>query len=101
MTTNHTPGPWRIVGGTEVRGGGTIICNTADYRVPNPDLEAVASPDARLIAAAPDLLAALEELIAEWDATHADEDHRTGYTLDTGGIRMARDAIARATGADQ
>ena len=60
-----------------------------------------ADQSARLIAAAPDLLAALEELIAEWDAKHADEDYRTGYTLDTGGIRMARDAIARATGADQ
>ena len=46
-----------------------------------------------------DLLAALQELIGEWDAVHADEDHRTGYTLDTGGISMARAAIARATGA--
>jgi hypothetical protein len=33
---------------------------------------------------------ALRELVGEWDASHAHEDHRTGYTLDTGGIRMAR-----------
>lgn len=44
------------------------------------------------------LLAALQELLAEWDARHADEDHRTGYTLDTAGIAAARAAIAAATG---
>ena len=53
---------------------------------------------ARLIAAAPDLLDALMEIVAEWDTRHADEDHRTGYTLDTGGIAQARAVIARATG---
>ena len=54
--------------------------------------------NARLIAAAPELLEALQELVAEWDARHAAEDHRSGYTLDTAGIAMARAAIAKATG---
>ena len=53
---------------------------------------------ARLIAAAPDMLEALLEVVGEWDSSHADEDHRSGYTLDTGGISQARAAIARATG---
>jgi hypothetical protein len=52
MQTTHPPGLWRVVGGTEVRGAdGTIICNTADYRVPKPDMVAFAQPDAALIAA--------------------------------------------------
>jgi hypothetical protein len=51
-----------------------------------------------MIEAAPDLLAALLEVVGEWDSSHADEDHRSGYTLDTGGISQARTAIARATG---
>lgn len=94
-STQHTPGPWAIASGhdarvhsiDDARGHAIGELVYADARKP---------ADARLIAAAPDLLAALEELIAEWDAEHADEDHRTGYTLDTNGIRMAREAIARA-----
>lgn len=49
--------------------------------------------------AAPDLLAALEELVAEFDAMNADRDPaRDGQFLDTGGMGMARAAIARARG---
>ena len=51
-----------------------------------------------LLSAAPEMLEALSELVAEWDALHADETHRTGYTLDTLGIQLARAAIAKATG---
>jgi GAF domain-containing protein len=61
----HTHGPWRVVGGTEVRGGhfgGVIICDTSQFRVPHPDAQAFAAPDARLIAAAPALLEALQTL---------------------------------------
>ena len=54
--------------------------------------------DRALIAAAPELLLALSELISEWDEQHAEEDHRTGYTLETYGMVLARAAIAKATG---
>ena len=40
------------------------------------------------------LAQALDELVAEWDTSHADEDHRTGYTADTFGIELARRAPA-------
>jgi hypothetical protein len=93
--SKHTPGPWRVVGGTEVRAGGTIVCNTADYRVPKPDHEAVALPDAALIAAAPDLLAALQALTAEY------EPNLKTFALNAPRRAIwenARAAIARATG---
>ena len=99
MTVPFTPGPWTIADGHDRRVH--LIDDSRGHAVGEIVYADTRKPaDARLIAAAPDLLAALEELIAEWDATHADEDHRTGYTLDTGGIRMAREAIARATGGE-
>ena len=41
-------------------------------------------------------LKALDELVAEWDEQHRDEDHRTGYRLDTFGIQLARAVLAKA-----
>ena len=60
METKHTPGPWisNDLGLQNVKGDG-IAAYAADC-YPNDD-------DARLIAAAPDLLAALETLTREWD----------------------------------
>jgi hypothetical protein len=100
MTVPFTPGPWNVQSHDLQQ---RIKAGAATIALPcmNDHVSALqCSANARLISAAPDLLAALEELIAEWDAMHADEDHRTGYTLDTGGIRMARAAIARATGGE-
>jgi hypothetical protein len=95
----HTSGPWSVdpsksfyvFGPARLSkqaglSHGPFICNASSQA------------NAHLIAAAPDLLYALRELVAEFDSRHADEDHRTGYTLDTGGIAAARAAIARATG---
>jgi hypothetical protein len=65
MNTNHTPGPWQVRGRTNVfPAGGTsrIIANCAGYSTNGPDWEEVNEENeanARLIAAAPDLLAAL------------------------------------------
>ena len=59
---NPTPGPW------EIRDGGEEVYGTAIYEVGAHDLDPLAAvqneADARLIAAAPDLFAALEELQA-------------------------------------
>jgi hypothetical protein len=43
---------------------------------------------------------AILELLAEWDSKHKREDHRTGYTLDTYGIQLARQAVKPQNEAD-
>jgi hypothetical protein len=56
--------------------------------------------NARLIAAAPDLLAALSELLAEWDERDriAAQEPGCGGLNETGGVVLARAAIAKARG---
>lgn len=81
MTSKHTPGPW-VAHETLVlfpkNAGGFDIRNC-----PNPE------SNARLIAAAPDLL----------DAIRAFVDHGTCFSEDD--MREARAAIAKATGETQ
>lgn len=89
MTTSHTPGPWRTVGGTEVRAGVGVICETAQYRAPTLSQQAVA--DARLIAAAPELLSALQQAL-KW----ADQDCPVACMHE---VQKVRAIIARATNA--
>ena len=65
--TRHTPGPWvveHVYDGSrtvaEMRSQHLVCVNTTEHRAPAP-CEAVAA-NARLVAAAPDLLVALREL---------------------------------------
>jgi hypothetical protein len=59
--TNHTPGPWHLIDQTEIRNArGCTVCVTSEYRVPGREQEAIA--DARLIAAAPELLNILQTI---------------------------------------
>lgn len=80
MTARHTPGPWRInPGAGEVRG--------ADWNVIVADVASDA--DARLIAAAPDLFALANAVIAA---------HHAGRDVPPHLLRMAHIAQALATG---
>ena len=99
-TVNHTPGPWTVFK-SPVRKA-LLIHAKDDLLVADlgDDETGTQEANARLIAAAPDLLAALSELVAEWDNDHADEDHQSGITPETGGIILARMAIAKAEGRD-
>ena len=96
----HTPGPWfrdqhgHVYGWKPTENGKASV-----LLIDNRHSEAT-SADKNLIAAAPELLNALQELVAEWDTRNAAEDHRSGYTLGTAGIAMARAAIAKATGGE-
>ncbi len=94
----HTPGPWRPhhTGATRVianvpghEGETHTICNTWSSPLSPPRTEAAAN--ARLIAAAPDLLAVVEALM---------QAERDGYTgsLPHALILMYRDAHAKAKG---
>ena len=86
MTTQHTPGPWEILYNDPQE----------EYWVTRPHYDAGPAKivyhieDARLIAAAPDLLEALKEMLDNH------EDACTGYG--EGAAEKARAAITKATG---
>ena len=84
MSAKHTPGPWKIE-----RGYGTIIksigpCVPDEY-AGSAWLE-VSEADARLIAAAPELLKALEAMLSEVEGCCCSTE------------KQALAAIAKATG---
>lgn len=100
--TKHTPGPWSVTGkqfsgsvrvsagsGSDLNGL-VAICDAGDYA--RSKVEGAAN--ARLIAAAPELLEALVWMVANDDTNEADEGN--AYWVD--GLHRARAAIAKATG---
>lgn len=74
MTTQHTPGPWEIAGPADSQGEAFLIVagdkniaytgDTFDEEKHEGVITAEDEANARLIAAAPDLLAALRTLLA-------------------------------------
>ena len=81
--SKHTPGPWEIneryIIARSKRGLRTI-CQWSSYSD---------EPNARLIAAAPDLLAALRAMVDAWDMSGEEGQHRRIWD-------DARAAIAKA-----
>ena len=101
METKHTPGPWTVRdhgGYIEVETPDEPpVAHFGDLSINGPDHN-WALANARLIAAAPDMAAALAAIIsrAEWNG------HRSGWDLrcdlPAGTINLARAAIAKAEG---
>ena len=89
MSTQHTPGPWKLDGAANT-GDLDIISPTGRIAMLDCEFseasEDVLTADARLIAAAPDLLHALR--VIDSNAAESPEWIR----------RVTRDAIAKATG---
>ena len=88
---SHTPGPWRVE--IDSRTDCRIVVGASGYRIATPH-EGVAEfngYDADLVAAAPELLEALESMISSWDGP-ADVEK-----MDLA-IQSARSAIAKAKG---
>lgn len=87
MTTQHTPGPWEV----EIADS---LYNT--FYIVNEDRESdeLDHANARLIAAAPELLAALREVLL-----HSEEDSELRFSvlLDKQAIDIVNAAIAKAT----
>jgi len=87
----HTPGPWEVAWGGSFDGTREVFVRRPEDDVAiaadilDPDTEAPSAANARLIAAAPELLEALRGLV----------DEQNGPPL-----LSARAAIARATGGD-
>ena len=94
----HTPGQWRFYTEPQPNGcpivgvDGLMVCMLA-HTVNQPEQREVAMANARLIAAAPDLLAALQGICNE-------QDERQGYASHEA-YDKARAAIAKATGDTQ
>lgn len=82
----HTPAPWNVSPPCELSPRYSVYHN-------GPLLYCDRGEDARLIAAAPDLLSALQALVGEADLGEVDLDEDDRALLDN-----ARDAIAKATG---
>lgn len=98
--TDHTPGPWGASGvhvRTETHTVAVAVGQTRKAPWDGPDASVdydQCCANARLIAAAPDLLEALEEVLE--DITH--EDHVPGDWSVQVVVRKAREAIAKAKG---
>lgn len=92
--TTHTPGPWRPYigpgGPLQVIANHCNICNVDDCETQSFE---EGSANARLIAAAPELLAALEGLLT---APDLNEDALDGETCEL--MAAARAALAKAKG---
>lgn len=94
---SHTPGTWITDGSSHVQTEYTppdghrpffhTIAHT-DFPLVHPSQQ---SANARLIAAAPELLAALEMFVEEWPKRGSDNDVDVAFTL-------AKLAIAKASG---
>ena len=97
--TQHTPGPWGATTnnfapavGRDTAEGGLIA--TMDSGLTTGEAQA----NARLIAAVPELLGALERILASTGFTNgAAEPTLTELTVSIGALREARAAIAKAT----
>jgi len=85
--SKHTPGPWTFVHEGGIDGGYFIDAKEDVVVLPRGRLT---EADARLIAAAPDLLAALKLLVAFGEGSFAQA---------VGAWEQARAAIAKAEGA--
>lgn len=106
MEAKHTPEPWKVVehhGVIDVMGAGSGVCRV--FTDPNQDSLPTmpqARANARLIAAAPDLLRALSAIVENTDKGYSVTTW-TGLDgiADAGSVAnldAARAAIARATG---
>lgn len=109
MSAAHTPGPWSIgapangvsriyASGRHPDGSGAtlIICDLWRSALPDRDAEA----NARLIAAAPDLLFACRELVGEFDRRDAEDREKPGHFgfQESFGLQCARTAVLAAEG---
>ena len=91
--SKHTPGPWNtmVSGGSVWSSGGEWVCDPSDRHAYPTDTQRA---NARLIAAAPDMLEALEAVVAWQDGDGDFNLHAIAAE------EQVRAAIAKAKGED-
>lgn len=96
MSTKHTPGPWKATKGGEIRAvqDSIEITIAVTFDLREDDRGTKKEANARLIAAAPELLEALRDL-AGWAEMYRDS---VAYESGRKHIYAARAAIAKAEG---
>jgi len=100
MTDQHTPGPWAVYRGVQYQGEFTIFKGATDIAITR-FADGDCNANARLIAAAPELLEVLEDVLP-WLQKAEAEGVFANCAAPQGGLRAinpARAAIAKATGA--
>lgn len=101
MEIKHTPGPWLLNGFYIYRDGATRIAAVSNWCISGADAFAETVANARLIAAAPELLEALIEVTATlaWNAHGECRAIHDGPIMPSSqAIEVARAAIAKAKG---
>lgn len=93
--SGHTPGPWRASPWSAAEMAVNATVDGKPFLVAGYSLPA----DAKLIAAAPELLAALEQFVAEYVELVESGDAGFWSAEDEAKVIKARAAIAKATGA--
>jgi len=91
MNAQHTPGPWEMRGPCEIKGNYSVVHNGPLFYVGDAGQpEGTGKANARLAAAAPDLLAALQAILTGNVYGDPDEWNRR--------VDLGFAAIAKATG---
>lgn len=85
MNAQHTPGPWFTEATSTI--GHHYIVDSEGFTIATPS--PMGQANARLIAAAPELLSALRQLMEYTGGWNSPPDHPCG---------IARDALTKATG---
>lgn len=111
MTAKHTPGPWvmasaqsSVVGWPVTSSTGRVICNInyVHHSVNDPAVpgdrafNAESKANARLIAAAPDMLPIVRAVAAIWLADEVEDGAHVIGSLTAGDVRRARAALSKA-----
>lgn len=94
MSTKHTPGPWRL---RELNNSTLAVYGSGEYDIVFPKRNAPRDADARLIAAAPELLEALEEIM-KCEAAFSTDQLTFANNVIKKHVEIAQAAIAKAKG---